>query len=178
MDENTYLKYRNDLINFTLKAEGGTSDNPNDRANLFPRPKDLKVHTNKGITYETFINASKVLGFIPTNELFLKMPTDLFIKIKDKLFLEKGKKYSDNLVLSNYLGLWFWGGWNKKLMSEQKVLDIINSNVNNKTKLKMLVELRKQYFNNIVKNNPSQQVFLKGWTNRADNFYNTFNKYV
>ena len=53
-----------------------------------------------------------------------------------------------------------------------------NSSRSNKDKLAALVFLRKKYFNEIVKRNPDQNRFLKGWSNAANDFYTNFNTYL
>lgn len=75
------------IIGFTLKAEGGLSANPNDSASRFPSPaimksgtyKGLPIHTNKGITYQTWTAYAKLKGFQPTGANFLAItPTQWY----------------------------------------------------------------------------------------------------
>jgi hypothetical protein len=175
-------KFHDDLINFVLRMEGGISDDKRDTASSFPLKGSYLVkgktyvdpHTNKGITYRTF---SDSLGTKATPNLFLEMPSETWLDIFNTKYYSKAKGITGNELLDSYLALWFWGGWNKNLMPTSKVASAVSTGTT-KEKLRKLVDLRIEYFNNIVKNNASQSVYLKGWTNRANDFYKEFEKYA
>ena len=175
----------NDLVKFVLRMEGGLTSDTTDSASNFPLKGTYKVgsktftnpHTNKGITYKTFVDSAN-LGYKPTDENFLNMPSDIWLKIFKEKYYSKTLKFSDNIVLNSYLSLWYWGGWNTKQMSVQRVANVLASNYTNDEKLKKLTELRKEYFDNIIKTNPTYVKYEKGWKNRADEFYNEFKKYT
>ena len=57
----------------------------------------------------------------------------------------------------------------------QKTLQAINNADGDKLYLDLL-EYRKQFLNNIVARDTSQSVFLKGWMNRIDKFYQDYGK--
>lgn len=161
------------LIPFILKMEGGLSKDPNDSASKYPSPTPQKWHTNKGVTYKTFIDLSKKLNYLPTIENFLEMPKSIWLKIFKNGYYNNSKLTTDP-ILKAYLSLWLWGGWNKKIITTDQVKNILNSNIETIDKLKKLVNLRIMYFNAIVKANPKNAKFLKGWTNRANEFYNLY----
>lgn len=69
------------LVNYIKIKEGGLSNNPNDSASKYPSPTPEKYHTNKGVTFKTFIDSSASLKYNPTTDLFLKMPNDVWGKI-------------------------------------------------------------------------------------------------
>lgn len=175
-----------DLVKFTLRMEGGISDDKTDTASVKPLVGVYTVngktynnpHTNKGITYKTYLDSSNSLGYVPSNKEFLDMPNYRWLSIFKNKYYSKAKNFSQNEVLNSYLSLWYWGGWDVRLMPVINVANVLASNKTNNEKLKALTELRKQYFDNIVKKNPTQIKYLKGWKKRADDFYNEFNKYT
>lgn len=167
----------NDLVKFTLKMEGGLSNDKTDTASKYPSPTPEKYHTNKGITYKTFVDSAS-LGYTPSVDNFLKMPDPIWLKIFVEKYYNRAKNFSSNVVLNGYLSLWYWGGWDVRLMPVSEVATVLASKDSAKDKLKKLVALRIEYFNNIVKHNASQKKYLKGWTDRANEFYTTFEKYV
>ena len=60
-----------------LKVEGGLSKSKQDKASVNPVPDGSGYHTNKGVTWTTFSNLSKKLGYKPDIALFYKMPDSL-----------------------------------------------------------------------------------------------------
>ena len=68
----------NSAIPFIKAVEGGLSRNPADTASKKPAPWAWKGksgwHTNKGITYSTFVSMSKKIGYQVTPENFFLMP--------------------------------------------------------------------------------------------------------
>jgi len=179
MTKQLYDDFFLSLTRFVKDMEGGLTNNANDSASKFPSPTPQKYHTNKGITYKTFTDSSKVIGFTPSIDNFLTMPDQIWLPIFKNLYFSQAANMSLNPVLSGYMSLWYWGGWAKALMPIKRVNDVINDkSITDKQKLKKLTELRKEYFANVVKANPKNSVFLKGWNNRADKFYNDFNKYL
>ena len=161
------------LIPYLLQAEGGLSKDPNDSASKNPSPTPEKWHTNKGVTYKTFIDSAGKLNYDPTIKNFLTMPSNIWMKI-----FKQGYYNRSNLtkvpILKAYLSLWLWGGWNQKIITPAQVKNILNSNLTDIEKLKKLVDLRIIYFNAIAKANPNNKKFLKGWINRANEFYNLY----
>ena len=67
------------------KAEGGLSRATTDTASKNPAPWPYKGqsgwHTNKGITYTTFVSNAQKLGYSVTAENFFTMPDSIWLKI-------------------------------------------------------------------------------------------------
>lgn len=68
-------------IKYILDAEGGLSRDPNDSASSFPVPDGSGYHTNKGITWKSFVSLAHRIGYTATPALFYKMPHDIWLKI-------------------------------------------------------------------------------------------------
>lgn len=170
----------NNLVAYILKMEGGLSNDKNDSASNYPSPTPEQYHTNKGVTYKTFVENANKLNYLPTIDNFLKMPNEIWLKIYKDIYLSKAlnKNLTTNEVLNAYISLWYWGGWSTSIVSLDSVKAILNENISNKEKLKKLVNLRISYFNKLVALKPTYKIYLKGWTNRANEFYQQFNKYV
>lgn len=74
------------LIPFILKKEGGLSRDPQDTASKNPAPwpydngngMQTGWHTNKGVTYTTFIGNASKAGYAPTADNFFKMPNNVW----------------------------------------------------------------------------------------------------
>ena len=91
-------------IPYILKMEGGLSNHANDSASSFPSPTPQKYHTNKGITYKTFIDSAN-LGYEPTLNNFLTMPNKIWQDIYVKKYLSQAK-WIENPLLKVYISLW------------------------------------------------------------------------
>lgn len=164
-----------DVEKFILKSEGGLSNNPNDSASKKPSPTSEKWHTNKGVTWSTFVSLAPQLGYQPTVQNFLVMPSTIWQKIYREKYLKKAQ-ISDNPLINAYLSIWYWQGYDTRLLDPKKITEVIASKMPLKKKLANLVALRKQYYDQVIANHPQKAVFKKGWYNSADNFYNTFEK--
>lgn len=170
--------FNEDLSKFVLRMEGGLTNDKTDTASKFPSPTPEKWHTNKGITWKTYTDSSKTLKFTPSVKEFLVMPYSRWFSIFKNNYINRSN-FSDNLVLNSYMALWLWGGWARKHMSLENVNKVLNDKkLTNRQKLFNLVELRKQYFDNIIKANPPLKKYEKGWKARANEFYDLFNKYL
>jgi hypothetical protein len=162
------------LIPFILKKEGGLTSNLNDPASSFPSPTPQKYHTNKGVTYKTFTTLASKLNYAPTVDNFLKMPNDIWLKIFKQGYYNNVTQPNLTPLLKAYLSLWLWGGWNRKVVTNNQVLNILSSSLSEIDKLQKLMELRKYYFNEIAKANPKLKIYLKGWINNIKAFYNLY----
>ncbi len=169
--------FLNNLVSFIKNKEGGLSNNPNDSASKFAAPVPEKYHTNKGVTYKTFIDSADTLKYSPSIDNFLKMPADLWKSIFVNKYLNKAK-FTKNDILNGYLAYWYWQGWNTKILPTTKVKEVLDSKAPNKIKLQALVELRKQYYQKIAQKNPKLSIFLKVWNNTANDYLTTFGPYL
>ena len=161
---------KNKLIPIIKKWEGGYSDNPNDRGGA----------TNSGVTLAVY---QSVYGKNKTKNDLKRMTNDQWDYIFTKLYWNKWK--ADDIKsqsIANILVDWVWMsgyGTIKKIQSlfgltsdgivGNKTLSYINSN-NQEEIFKKIWNRRKQFYESLVKNNPSQKVFLKGWMNRLNTY--------
>jgi hypothetical protein len=170
INQDNYFKK---LVAFIKNKEGGLSNHPADAASKYPSPTPQKYHTNKGITFKTFVDSSKTLNFEPSAKNFLDMPDIIWLKIFKNKYYDRAK-YTSNPILNGFIAYWFWQGWDTRLLPTKPVADILASSLSDKQKLTALVELRKKYYDTIVQKNPSQSVFKKGWHNTATEYFNAF----
>lgn len=130
---------------------------------------DPPPHTNRGVTYNLFVELSSELGYEPSCANFAAMPEDIWRKIVD-WHTKQALSYTKDTVLAFYIGLWIWGGWRHSLVSPAEVRTIVNSNTTQRAKLRKLVNLRKEYF---AKTGYGSNI-VRGWQNRAEDFYKNF----
>lgn len=132
----------NKFFDILMKLEGGISDNPNDKGGL----------TNFGITqltYNAWTKSTKSVKNITKEEA----------KNIYKLNYYKPVNYIEN-EFAHYLlfDLCVNSGLGKVKACIQEVSNPNDPNA--------ILTWRRQKYNSIVKADPSQQVFLKGWMNR------------
>lgn len=162
------------LTPLILKWEGGEVNDSLDRGG----------HTNMGVTISTW----KAVGYdkdgdsdIDGNDLHLMNKKDF------NLVLRKywDRWQADNIInqsIANLLVDMVWGSGKWGIIKPQQVLgvvadgmvgkktiDAVNS-ANQKELFDKLFKMRVDFLNNIVKNNPSQKRFIKGWMNRLNDF--------
>lgn len=185
-----------DIINFTKVWEGGKSSSQSDTARFNPSPcgkgkNGYPYHTNAGVQWITFKNLASKGGYVASCDNFLKMPTDIWLKIYKVGFWDEmlGDKIN-NQAIANTFVKWAWGSgsggtrtklkeffkskYNKTLSNMTEIVDFVNEldkQDKNRELFDSLMSFREQWLNNIAKNNPSQTANLKGWFNREDAFY-------
>ena len=161
---------KNKLIPIIKRWEGGYSDNPNDRGGA----------TNSGVTLAVY---QSVYGKNKTKNDLKKMTNDQWDYIFTKLYWNKWKADEiKNQSIANILVDWVWMsgyGTIKKIQSlfgltadgivGNKTISYINSHDQEEV-FNKIWNRRKQFYESLVKNNPSQKVFLKGWMNRLNTF--------
>ena len=161
---------KNKLIPIIKKWEGGYSDNPNDRGGA----------TNSGVTLAVY---QSVYGKSKTKNDLKRMTNDQWNYIFTKLYWNKWKADEiNNQSIANILVDWVWMsglGTIKKIQSlfgltsdgivGNKTISYINSH-NQEEVFNKIWNRRKSFYESLVKNNPSQKVFLKGWMNRLNTF--------
>lgn len=177
---NNNLDFDKEFTKYLLKAEGGLSNDKTDSASSFPSPTPQLYHTNKGITYRTFVDSASANKYQPTVANFLSMPDSIWYSIYKNNYYNKAKSknYTQNHYLISYLSLWYWGGWATNIVPTTDVKNILSLPISEKLKLRKLVDLRKLYFDKLVALKPSYMKYLKGWKNRAEEFYSQFNQYL
>lgn len=87
-----------------------------------------------------------------------------------------------NQSIANILVDWVWGSGKWGIVIPQRILGLTDDGVvgpktlvavnsaNQKELFDKIFEARKKFLNDIVKNNPSQERFIKGWMNRLNDF--------
>ena len=165
----------NKLVPLIFKWEGNWSNNKNDKGGT----------TNMGITLSTWKSQGYDKdgdGDIDINDLRLITKQDVVNLLKRHYWDRWHADLIENQSIANLLVDWVWnsGSWGIKI--PQKVLKVgADGIVGNKTisavnrsnseKLfNSLKQARREFFIQIVRNDKSQLMFLKGWLNRLNDF--------
>jgi lysozyme family protein len=186
------------IIPHILKSEGGLSRATTDTASKDPCPTPYKgvtgYHTNKGVTYTTW---KHFFGTKNDARFFAMSAADWELIFKKGYWdTIKGDEIK-NQAIANYLADWSWGAYyvtaiknaqqvlnrsfGYKLATDGKIgpstLAAINA-VNPTKFLELLRQEHLDFYAQIVKNNPSQSVYIKGWTARVNELYAVSQKYL
>lgn len=156
------------------KWEGGYVNDPTDKGGP----------TNMGITLTTW----KHIGYDKNNDALINVADiKLLSKADFKIVLRKywDKWQADaikNQSVANILVDWYWGSGKWGIVLPQRILGLVEDGIagpktvaavnaqNPKVFHAKVFEARVAFLNNIVKNNPSQKKFIKGWLNRLNDF--------
>jgi lysozyme family protein len=160
-----------EIMPFILKWEGGYAHNKYDKGGA----------TNKGITYKTWEAYCKSKG----KEASLTSLRHMTNEEWKEIFIEhswkpwQGDKIESQRV-ANICVDWSWMSGAKVIKKVQKLLGLTADGVVGPKTLAsinghsedalfgQIKELRKKHFESIVKKDPTQQIFLKGWLNRLE----------
>lgn len=159
------------LIPLIKKWEGGFANHPNDPGGA----------TNSGITLTTF---RSVYGKSKTVQDLKNMTNEQWEYIFKTRFWDRWKADDiDNQAIANLVVDWVWTSGVYGIKYVQRILGVTDDGVVGKKTIAALNDYpsqkdlfgkiwarRKKYFDDIVKRNPSQKVFLKGWYNRINAF--------
>ena len=186
------------LVPFIQKFEGGLSRDPNDTASSKPAPWSHNGltgwHTNKGITYETFLSNASRLGYAPTKENFFKMPNSIWLKVLRGGFMSAYPLEKINHLprIQAVIITWAWGsglgGSESRLARFQREeMGIVDSNI---TKGEIIANFAKhinkanerEWFNKLCDRRAEDfskmrtfSVHGKGWLRRLSEFRKLFN---
>ncbi len=162
------------FIPFVLKAEGGYSNHPNDKGG--PTKYGITLEIWKQFGYDKNkdgkINAEDV-------KLITEEDATKIIKIKywDRWKADEIKSQR----IANTVVDWMYNSGSYGIIIPQRLLGITADGivgpktllainlVNEKEFLEKLCNERYEFYNKIIRNNPSQKVFKRGWYNRIDN---------
>ena len=160
------------LMPFILKWEGGFSNHPADRGGA----------TNKGITLATYADYRRRKGITPTTADDLRRLTEAeWLEIFTRGYWNQFR--ADEIASQSVAAIlvdWLWMSGTTAIKTTQRFLGlnpdgivgpktIAAINAYDPSKLfGHIRDLREAHFREIVRKNPSQQVFLKGWMNRLN----------
>jgi len=162
------------LSPFILSFEGGFVNHPNDKGK----------ETNKGVTIATWKKQGYDKdgdGDIDVDDLKLISDEDAVNVILRPHYWNRWKADQINSQsLANILVDWVWGSGVNGIKIPQQLLGVTADGIVGPRTLaalnakephaffNLIKNRREQFFNTIVKNNPSQKVFLKGWLRRLN----------
>lgn len=169
----------------TLEKEGGLSNATTDYASRNPSPYIHNGvsgwHTNKGVTYTTFVEASKKFGFENNENNFINMPDSIWDKIAKGMFwdsLNLDKLKSDGVAFQ--LFSWKWGagsGWYSRMKNylNSKGIDwdkssatlyiAVNQLIDKQGEKKTIDDLQAEQI--AFYESLNQPANIKGWINRV-----------
>lgn len=173
------------VLPFTKAWEGGLSRATTDKASANPAPWTYAGangwHTNRGITYTTFVGNAAKLGYAITPENFFLMPDEIWMKIAKKIYwdgflLDQVRSEAIAAALFN----WAWGSGDygggeslEKYLFEKHGITATNDATRvaainklaltkgEETIFRELIAHRKAFFESL-----GQPANLKGWLNR------------
>jgi len=162
------------LSPFILSFEGGFVNHPNDKGE----------ETNKGVTIATWKKQGYDKdgdGDIDVDDLKLISDEDAVNVILRPHYWNRWKADQINSQsLANILVDWVWGSGVNGIKIPQQLLGVTADGIVGPKTLaalnakepqaffNLIKNRREQFFNTIVKNNPNQKVFLKGWLRRLN----------
>ena len=165
------------LVPKILKWEGG--------AKYTNDPVDKGGPTKYGITLATWKNVGYDKngdGRIDSQDIKLLTEKDFQMVLK-KNYWDKWKgDQINNQSIANLVVDWLWGSGKWGIIYPQRALGVKDDGVvgqktinalnsgNQEEIFKKIWKMKQQFYYNIVKNNPSQKKFLKGWLNRLNDF--------
>lgn len=168
------------LVPYILKWEGGYVNDHLDKGGA----------TNMGVTIATW----KLVGYDKDGDSDIdkddiKLLTKVDFETVLRLYWDRWKADQiANQSIANILVDWVWGSGKWGIIIPQRILGVeadgkvgsqtlttLNA-ANQRSLFDKIYKTRLQFLDNLVKNNPSQSRFIKGWKNRLSDFkyYNSY----
>lgn len=140
----------------------------------------VNPHTNRDVTYTTFLKYARKFGYPATPQGFVDMPEWLWREIVNAIYVGDGLPYTNNLVLAAYIGSWYWGSGSISSTNKAKIRAILKKPIGDGDKLDQLIALRKQFFASLHSSNPTKfpQSLVDSYDERADSFREHFYSYA
>lgn len=147
-------------------------------------PNDTGGATMVGVTIGTYRTYCRYKGWkSPSVNDLKEMPYKVWRDIVYTLYWSKWK--AENIIDQNVANIvvdWVWGSGATTIKKVQKLLGVTADGIvgpktlaslNNMYEIKdKIYQARKAYFEAIVRNNPTQKKWLRGWMNRLNYIYN------
>lgn len=177
--------YKN-LVSETLYHEGGLSKNKADNASAFPVPDGSGFHTNKGITWGTFVGNAKRLGYVATPALFYKMPQNIWLQIFKTDYWDdiKGDQLKSQAVANLLLTIAWMSGDRRAALIAQSTAKKLGKNIDvdgdfggqtlaavNSLPEKTFFKTAHAAYFAFLKSLDDWSVFKNGWTKRMNELY-------
>jgi lysozyme family protein len=162
------------LVPFILKWEGGFVNDPVDAGGA----------TNMGVTIATWRSVGYDKdgdGDIDVTDLKLITKEDVVNRVLKPHYWDRWKADQiESQSVANILVDWVWGSGVHGIKIPQRLLGVTQDGIvgpktlaalnaqDPRTLFDRIKQEREVFFNNIVKNNPKQKRFIKGWLNRLN----------
>ena len=166
-------------VKHNASSEGGKSSNPKDTAAKYVQPG--QVHTNRGVTWNTYKSLASKLGLNPDYNSFLNLTKDGAVKFIYQYYLNAAKDLPDQTAIAVTESSWASG----PSVASQNLINAVNTfgkNVKSRKnaamaaktiddkKLALAVNFeQKKFYQSLVDRDPNQySTFIKGWQDRAN----------
>lgn len=181
------------FIAYVKQWEGGLSKDKRDAASAYPVPDGSGYHTNKGVTWQTFVSSAAKAGYPATPEVFYEMSDETWTKIFKVTFWDIVQ--ADKIVSQSVAELivdWTWGSGpgvsvphvQRYLISKGYefprvttnfgpiTLTSLNNEIMKTGEKKVFEDLYKIRYNFLdVLGTKAYPMFRQGWLNRMKAFY-------
>ena len=166
-------------VKHNASAEGGKSSNPKDTASKYVQPG--QVHSNRGVTWNTYKSLASKLGLNPDYNSFLNLTKDDAVKFIYQYYLDNAKDLPDQTGIAVTESAWASGGSRgttnlinavnsfDKNVKTRKAAAMAAKTIDDKKLAIAVNSEQKKFYDFLVKDDPGKySTFLKGWKDRAD----------
>ncbi len=170
------------ITSWIKKWEGGLSKAKSDTASAFPVPDGSGYHTNKGVTWKTFVSLAPKLGYTATPKLFYDMPDEVWSKIFKSSYWDivRGDEIKSQAIADTLVDFAWGAGPGRAVTQLQRYLKVRASGHMDDGTLRVLNQADETsvhdgfsaYKQNWYLSLPNQQANYAGWKRRLTDLYN------